>query len=75
MENSEWSELTSDEWSLLLLERDRSGSTCLDPLSSWMMWVVNGENGVCGVKSEESLPHIKSNTSWSNYVELLENSS
>ena len=37
--------------------------------------MVNGENGVCGVKSEESLPHIKSNTLWSNYVELLENSS
>ena len=40
-----------------------------------MMRAVNGENGVCGAKSEESLPRIKGNMSRSNYVELLKNSS
>ena len=51
------------------------GSTCLDPLSSWMIWVVNGENGVCGAKSKESIPCSKSNVSWYDYVKLLEYSS
>ena len=39
-----------------------------------MIWVVNGENGVCGAKSKESIPRSKSNVSWYDYVELLENS-
>ena len=38
-----------------------------------MIWAVNKENGVYGVKSEESLPRSKSNVSWYDYVELLEN--
>ena len=31
--------------------------------------MVNGENGVCGAKCEECLPHIKSNMSCFVYVE------
>ena len=42
-----------------------------------MIWAVNGENGyiIYGAKSEESIPHSKSNVLWYDYVELLENSS
>ena len=40
-----------------------------------MTWEVNGENGVCGAKSEESLPRSKNNMLRHDYVELLENSS
>ena len=36
-----------------------------------MIWAVNGENGVYGTKSEESLPRSKSNVSWYDYVELF----
>ena len=38
-------ELTLCEWDLLLLKRVWSGSTCSNPPPSWVMWVVNGENG------------------------------
>ena len=40
-----------------------------------MIWAVNGENGVYGAKSKESLPCSKGSVSWYDYMELLENSS
>ena len=66
-------ELTLGGWDLPLLLRVRSGSTCLDPPPSSVMWEVNRENGIHGVESEEFPPRFKSNVSWSNYVEPLEN--
>ena len=38
-----------------------------------MMWVVNGENGIRGVESKEFPPCFRSNASWSDYVEPLDN--
>ena len=37
--------LTLGEYDLFLLWRVRSGSTCMDPPQSWVIWVVNRENG------------------------------
>ena len=36
-----------------------------------MIWAVNGENGVYGAKSEESLLFSKNNVSWYDHVELF----
>ena len=55
---SEWFKLTLCEWNLLLLQRVRRGSTCLDPLPSWVMSAVIKENGLHEALYMEFLPHI-----------------
>ena len=53
-----WLELTLGEWNLLLLQRDRCSSTCLDPPPSWVMLVVDKENGLHKALYVEFLPRI-----------------
>ena len=53
-----WLELTLGEWNLLLLQRDRRSSTCLDPPPSWVMLVVDKENGLHEALYVEFLPRI-----------------
>ena len=53
-----WLELTLGEWNLLLLQRDRRSSTYLDPPPSWVMLVVDKENGLHEALYVEFLPHI-----------------
>ena len=72
MENSEWLELSLvhgtysfyRELDVDLLVRDSS--------PSWVMLVVNEENGVCGTSVWNSF-HVPSNVSCFAYVEPLEN--
>lgn len=66
-------ELTLGEWDLLFLQKVRSRSTCSNPPSSWVIWAVNGENGICGAECEESPLCFRSNASWSGYREPFEN--
>ena len=53
-----WLELTLGEWNLLLLQRDRRSSTCLDPPPSWVMLVVDKENGLHEILYVEFLSRI-----------------
>ena len=53
-----WLKLTLGEWNLLLLQIVRGSSTCFDPPPSWVMLVVDKENGLHEALYVEFLPRI-----------------
>ena len=67
-------ELTLGKCDLILLWRVRSESTSSNPLPSWEMCGVNGENGERGTDFEESSPCFRNEASWSDYIGPLKSS-